>query len=120
MHLQCKNDCLFAQRHLLQMLWCLPRCCQPCVSGCPLNLVSHLPHIKCAKRQADAMDLYVDRKDGRGFVLIGRLLKLDYIDKAPLPIDNAILEWSDKGRYVVGNDVVGLMSSVTGVMVRKI
>ncbi|MES2515959.1 MAG: hypothetical protein V4580_17530 [Bacteroidota bacterium] len=85
-----------------------------------IKLIGDHPHIKCAKGQADAMDLYVDRKDGHGFVLIGRLLKLDYIDKAPLPLDNAILEWSYKGRYVVGNDVVGLMSSLAGVVVRKI
>ena len=77
------------------------------------------PHVKCAKGDADAMDLYADHKDGNGFVLIGRLLILDYIDMAPLPNDNNIIEWDYKARYVKGNNVVGLMSSVTSVIVRK-
>jgi hypothetical protein len=85
-----------------------------------VNLDAGRPHIKCNKGFADAIDLYVDRKDGVGFVLIGRLLKLDYIDVVSLPSSTALAEWSYKAMYVVGNDNVGLMSGVVSVVVKKL
>lgn len=84
-----------------------------------VSLDADRPHIKCSKGYADAIDLYVDRKDGLGFVLIGRLLKLDYIDVVSLPANTVLAEWDYKARYVIGNDVVGLMSSVVSVVVKK-
>lgn len=78
------------------------------------------PHIKCNKSYADAIDLYVDRKDGAGFVLVGRLLKLDYIDTVSLPANTLLAEWDYKAMYVIGNDNVGLMSPVVGVIVKKL
>ena len=77
------------------------------------------PHIKCVKGNADAIDLYADRKDGAGFVLIGRLLKLDYIDITSLPAGIALQEWNYKAMYVIGNDQVGLMSGVVSIVVKK-
>lgn len=77
------------------------------------------PQIKCSKGIADGLDLFVNRKDGNGFVFIGRLFILDYIDNAPLPSDNTIIEWEYKGRYVIGNDNVGLMSAVASIIVKK-
>lgn len=85
-----------------------------------LNLDAGRPHIKCTKGYADAIDLYVDRKDGAGFVLIGRLLKLDYIDVANLPANTVLSEWDYKAMYVIGNGNVGLMSSVVSVVVKKL
>ena len=55
-----------------------------------VSLDADRPHIKCSKGYADAIDLYVDRKDGAGFVLIGRLLKLDYIDVVSLPANTVL------------------------------
>ena len=77
------------------------------------------PHIKCAKSYSDAIDLYVDRKDGAGFVLIGRLTKPDYIDVINLPANVVLAEWDYKARYVIANDVVGVMSSVVSVILKK-
>ena len=77
------------------------------------------PHIKCVKGTADAIDLYVDRKDGNGFVLIGRLLKLNYIDVALLPPTISMQEWDYKAIYVIGNNPVGLMSAVVAILVKK-
>lgn len=85
-----------------------------------VKLEAGRPHIKCAKGIADAIDLYVDRKDGSGFVLIGRLLKPDYIDTANLPANTLLTEWDYKAMYVVSNDNVGLMSSVASVVVKKL
>jgi len=77
------------------------------------------PHIKAVKGNADAIDLYVDRKDGNGFVLIARLLKLDYIDVVSLPANIALQEWDYKAMYVIGNNPVGLMSGVVSIVVKK-
>lgn len=77
------------------------------------------PHIKCSKGITDAIDLYVDRKDGAGFILLGRLLKADYIDTFNLPAGTALAEWDYKAMYVIGNDNVGLMSAVESVVVKR-
>jgi hypothetical protein len=78
------------------------------------------PHIKSSKGVADAIDLYVDRKDGAGFILLGRLLKADYIDTANLPSATPLAEWDYKARYVIGNDPVGLMSAVESIVVKQL
>lgn len=84
-----------------------------------INLDAGRPHIKCQKGYADALDLYVDRKDGAGFVLITRLLKPDYIDVVSLPVNIALAEWDYKARYVLGNNPVGLVSSVVSIVVKQ-
>ncbi len=78
------------------------------------------PHLKCTKGFADAIDLHVDRKDGAGFTLIGRLLKTDYIDVTPLPANTLLADWAYKAMYVIGNENVGLMSPVVDVVVKKL
>ncbi len=85
-----------------------------------IKLDAGRPHIKAVKGNADAIDLYVDRKDGNGFVLIGRLLKLDYIDVVSLPANIALQEWDYKAMYVIGNNPVGLMSGVVSIVVKKL
>jgi len=77
------------------------------------------PHIKCTKGYADAVDLYADRRDNAGFVLIGRLTKPDFIDAASLPANTVITEWDYKAMYVIDNNSVGLMSAVVSVVVKK-
>lgn len=78
------------------------------------------PHIKSSKGIADALDLYVDRNDGAGFILIGRLIKPDYIDTANLPAGTLLAEWDYKAMFVIGNDNVGLMSPIVSVIVKKL
>ncbi|MEO8761619.1 MAG: hypothetical protein ABI388_09345 [Bacteroidia bacterium] len=85
-----------------------------------ITLDAGRPHIKCNKGVTDGIDLYVDRNDGAGFLLLGRLLKLDYIDVANLPSTTPIAEWDYKAIYVIGNDNVGLMSAVASVLVKKL
>lgn len=84
-----------------------------------VSLDGDRPHIKCAKGYSDAIDLYVDRKDGSGFTLIGRLTKPDYIDIVDLPANVVLVEWDYKARYVIANNVVGTMSSIASVIVKK-
>ena len=85
-----------------------------------ITLDGDRPHIKCAKGYSDAIDLYVDRKDGSGFVLIGRLTKPDYIDIVDLPANVLLTEWDYKARYVIDNNVVGTMSAVTSIILKKV
>lgn len=84
-----------------------------------INLDGDRPHIKCTKGYSDAIDLYVDRKDGNGFVLIGRLTKPDYIDIVDLPSNVLLAEWDYKARYVIDNNTVGVMSSIASIVVKK-
>jgi hypothetical protein len=84
-----------------------------------IRLDNGRPRIKCIKGIAHALDLYADRKDGNGFVFLTRLLKMDYRDIADLPADKVLHEWEYKAMYVIGNNQVGLMSSVTSVIVKR-
>ncbi|MES2515466.1 MAG: hypothetical protein V4580_15030 [Bacteroidota bacterium] len=84
-----------------------------------IMLNAGMPYITCARNSADAMDLYVDRKDGNGFVTLGRLLKFKYTDKTPLPIGQLLADWHYKAMYVIGNDNAGLMSHVVSIVVKK-
>jgi hypothetical protein len=78
------------------------------------------PHIKWIKGVSDAIDLYVDRDDGSGFVLLGRLLKNEYIDAATLLAPKIFDEWSYKAIYVIADTQVGLFSNVVSIDVKKL
>lgn len=77
------------------------------------------PHLKWVKGQADAIDLFVDRNDGAGFTIIGRLMRNEYLDVYTMPVGKIYDEWSYKGIYVIADTQVGLYSKVTSVVVKK-
>lgn len=78
------------------------------------------PLIKWTKGQADATDLYVDRNEGLGFVMIGRFTRSEYLDTATLPADKRYEEWHYKAIFVIADKLVGLYSKVTSVDVKRI
>lgn len=78
------------------------------------------PRLKWVKGYADAIDLYADRNDGSGFVLLGRLLKTEYTDVALLSPGKIFDEWKYKAIYVISDEQVGLFSKVTSVDVKKL
>ena len=78
------------------------------------------PHLKWKKGNADAIDLYADRNDGAGFVLLGRLMRNEYIDVTSLPSTKLLDEWHYKGIYVIADSPVGLYSKVTSILVKKL
>jgi hypothetical protein len=84
-----------------------------------IKLEAGRPHLKWLKGVADALDLYVDRNDGSGFVLLGRLMRNEYLDIASLPATKMIDEWSYKGVYVIADLPVGLYSAISSVTVKK-
>lgn len=77
------------------------------------------PHIKWVKGYSDALDLYADRDDGLGFVLVGRFNRNEYLDITPLAARKVFDEWSYKGVYVIADTQVGLFSKVTTVLLKK-
>jgi len=89
---------------------------QPVLS---VKLDATRPHIKWLKGVSDAIDLYVDHNDGNGFVLLGRLMRNEYIDVTNLAADKIIDEWHYKAIYVIGNTQVGQYSAVVDIMVKK-
>jgi hypothetical protein len=84
-----------------------------------INLEVGKPHLKWKKGYSDALDLYVDRNDGAGFVLIGRLTRNEYLDIVSLPSSKVFDEWQYKGIYVIADTPVGLFSKVTSVDVKR-
>lgn len=78
------------------------------------------PHLKWVKGYSDALDLYVDRNDGAGFVLLARLTRNEYIDTNSLATPKVFDEWHYKGIYVIADTPIGLYSKVTSVDVKKI
>ena len=85
-----------------------------------IKLDAGRPHLKWTKGESDALDLYVDRDDGAGFVLLGRLMRNEYVDIYSLPATKVIDEWNYKGIYVIADQPVGLFSSVSSITVKKI
>lgn len=78
------------------------------------------PHLKWKKGYSDALDLYVDRNDGAGFVLIGRLTRNEYLDIVSLPPTKVFDEWQYKGIYVIADTPVGLFSRIASVDVKRL
>jgi hypothetical protein len=78
------------------------------------------PHLKWKKGYSDAIDLYADHNDGQGFVLIGRLIRNEYMDITPLAVGKVYDEWSYKAIYIIDDVQVGLYSKVTSVDVKKL
>lgn len=85
-----------------------------------IKLDAGRPHLKWTKGEADALDLFVDRNDGAGFVLLGRLMRNEYIDIASLAANKVIDEWHYKGIYVIADAQVGQYSAASSIMVKKI
>ena len=78
------------------------------------------PRIRWVKGISDAIDLYVDRNDTLGFVLLGRLLKSEYIDVASIGAGKVYDEWKYKAIYVIADEQVGLFSQTASIDVKKL
>jgi len=71
------------------------------------------------KNFADAIDLYVDRKDGEGWRFLARDTEPDYLDTAQLAAATQTAVWDYKGVYVINDEQVGQWSEVISVTVTK-
>ena len=77
------------------------------------------PHLKWERGIAEAIDLYADHNDGKGFVLIGRFLRAEFLDTTPLAIGKLIDDFKYKGIYVIADEQVGHISQMLTVKVFK-
>ena len=85
-----------------------------------VSLDAGRPHIKWPKGNADALDLYVDREDTAGYILLGRFISPEYIDTYNLPSTMPLAQWDYKAIYVIGNNPVGLYSPAESIIVKKL
>lgn len=77
------------------------------------------PVIIWKKGVAESLDIYVDRRDGKGFVLIATDSQPDYIDKYPMPKDKESVVWEYKAAYRIGDKQVGHFSDTVLVTVTR-
>ena len=93
-----------------------PNAMQPALT---LRLEAGFPLLEWKKGESDGVHLYVDRRDGNGFVLLVRTVKTAYIDTQPLPPNTFTASWDYKVRYLIGDDEVGAFSSVLSINVLR-
>jgi len=77
------------------------------------------PLIIWSKGPADSIDIYVDRKDGLGFVYLANDSQPDYLDTFPVPAGVTTAVWDYKAVYKIGNDQVGQLSEAISVTVTR-
>ena len=76
--------------------------------------------INWLKGDADAIDIYVDRKDGKGFVFLARDTEPDYVDTVAIKeegVKSAV--WDYYAVYVISDEQVGKVSDTISVTVAK-
>lgn len=76
------------------------------------------PVIKWIKGVMDGVDLYVDRNDGKGFVLLYGCNGAKYKDLSPLP--DSVTTWIYKAVYKIGVEQIGSFSEPTSIAVINI
>jgi hypothetical protein len=77
------------------------------------------PRIKWRKGEADSIDLYVDRHDGKGFVFLANDSQPDYIDTCAVPSGLSSVVWDYKGIYKITDEHVGEFSDAISITVTK-
>lgn len=86
---------------------------QPALS---VRLESGYPVLKWRKKGTDGIHLYVDRRDGNGFLRMVRTVRTSFTDQFPV---SGVASWDYKARYLAGDDEVGQFSPVVSVRVLR-
>ncbi len=77
------------------------------------------PLIRLMNRKADSLDLYVDRKDGRGFVFLANHTLKDFIDTHSIPPSSSMVVWQYIAIFKIGEDQVGNFSDPISINVQR-
>ena len=77
------------------------------------------PLIIWSKDPADSINIYVDRKDGKGFVYLANDSQPDYLDTFPMPAGVESVVWYYKAVYRIGDEQVGQFSEPIQVTVTR-
>ena len=83
-----------------------------------ITLEGGRPVIKWVKGSMDGVDLYVDRNDGKGFVMLYGCNGAKYKDMSVLP--DVITTWTYKAVYKIGVEQVGSFSEASSIAVINI
>lgn len=70
------------------------------------------PLLRWKKGEFDGVVIYVDRRDGNGFVQLAHTVKTSYLDVTVLPANTFSVTWDYKARYFIGDDEVGQFSMI--------
>lgn len=77
------------------------------------------PKIGWKKGETDGINIYVDRKDGKGFIFLARDTEPDYIDTYVLPTGMNTAVWDYRGIYVMEDEEVGQFSESISITVTR-
>jgi hypothetical protein len=77
------------------------------------------PLIKWKKKNASSIDIYVDRKDGKGFIFLANDSQPDYLDTFELPAAQTSAVWDYRGIYRIGDEQVGDFSEGISITVTR-
>ena len=84
-----------------------------------IRIVAGKPEIIWKKGNADSIDLYVDRNDGKSFVYLANDANPNYTDNTQLSDGSNMSEWKYKGIYRIKDEQVGDFSDVISIVVKK-
>lgn len=94
-----------------------PATVKPVLKG---NVISGHPKITWRNGKADGVQLYVDRLDNNGFVLLAKRNSTSYIDIAPLPANTQFVTWHYKAKYIIDDEEIGLDSDILAIEVLRV
>lgn len=86
-----------------------PATAKPVLKG---RVDSGYPRLTWRNGKTDGVQLYVDRGDGNGYVLLAKRNSTSYIDIAPMPANTNFVTWSYKARYILDDEEIGLESDI--------
>ena len=85
-----------------------------------VRLEAGYPVVTYVKGEADGIQLYVDRRDNNGFVLLDKILRTKYIDVHPLPPNTFTATVDYKAKYLISDDEVGLESDIVTITIVRV
>jgi hypothetical protein len=84
-----------------------------------IRLEAGFPLLKWKKGDSDGVNIYVDRHDNLGFVLLRSTVRNTFLDTAPLAPNTYTATWDYKLRYKIGDDEVGNFSPIISINVLR-
>ena len=84
-----------------------------------IKLLAGKAVLKWVKGGYKAVDIYVDRHDNKGYLLLATSLKATYTDNTALPTGISAVQWSYKIIYKKGDEQVGEFSDAVTVAIAR-
>lgn len=94
-----------------------PATVKPVLKG---KVLSGYPQLSWRNGRADGVQLYVDRQDGNGYVLLAKRNSTSYIDVTPLPANTQFVTWLYKAKYIIDDEEIGLDSDIISLEILRV